>query len=69
MKRNYRNSQNVPIEIHPYNKLGGGGGTPTILKKRDSSLQIAFAQLGNEGSNCYWEFWDQLFQPILSLKP
>ena len=22
MKRNYRNSQNVPIEIHLYNKLG-----------------------------------------------
>ena len=43
--------------------------SPTILKKRDTSLQTAFAQLGNEGSNCYWEFWDQLFQPILSLKP
>ena len=45
VKKNYRNSQNVPIKIHPYNKFEKK--KPTILKRGDTSLQIAFAHLYN----------------------
>ena len=47
VKKNYRNSQNVPIEIHPYDK-SGEKKSPTLLKKRDNSLQTTFAYLYNQ---------------------